>query len=175
MSTSGAVTMDVFIEYVQEQLMAQTYLLVNEDPEMHFYPIYSICHPSGTSRLVSKIIWGRDVICIPNWWMMLIPRLLNFRDDLTFKWLRNEELEALLVTSTSGSVVFFSLKFQSLTLIHHHLSKLSKNIFTVKWGNICGKKSLNINNKKSCLLSKFKTPNPISRCLDLADFLTGAD
>lgn len=48
--------MDVFIEYVQEQLMAQTYLLVNEDPEMHFYPIYSICHPSGTSRLVSKII-----------------------------------------------------------------------------------------------------------------------
>lgn len=29
MSTSGAVTMDVFIEYIQEQMMAQTYLLAN--------------------------------------------------------------------------------------------------------------------------------------------------
>lgn len=45
MSTSEAVTVDVFIE----QMMAQNYLLANEDPRMHFYPIYSICRPSETS------------------------------------------------------------------------------------------------------------------------------
>lgn len=153
MSTSGAVTMDVFIEYIQEQMMAQTYLLANEDPEMHFYPIYSICHPSGTSKLISKIIWGRDVICIPNWWMVLIPRLLNFRDELTFHSLETKSWKRcwspLRQDLLKESCWFFSLKFQSLTLIHHHLSKLSKNVFTVKWGNIWGKKkSLNIKNKK---------------------------
>lgn len=68
----------------------------------------------------------------------------EFQRWVNLSYLRNEELKALLVTYTSGSVKgkllgFFSLKFQSLTLIHHHLSKLSKNVFTVKWGNIWGK------------------------------------
>ncbi len=49
MSASEAVTTDVFLEYIQEQMMAQTHLLANEPSKMYFYPIYSICHPSETS------------------------------------------------------------------------------------------------------------------------------
>lgn len=49
MSASEAVTTGIFLEYVQEQMTAQTHLFANEPPKMYFYPIYSICHPSATS------------------------------------------------------------------------------------------------------------------------------
>lgn len=61
MSASEAVTTSIFLEHVQEQTTAQIRLIANELPKKHFDPIYSICHPSGTSQScfqnLSKAVW----------------------------------------------------------------------------------------------------------------------